>query len=72
MTGSKVPLSCLNLFRRVERKPTITFSDVDFSDCQCHLISMTVYTQMVDHCRGIGKSDRVRLRKLDEIAKQLI
>ncbi|XP_076682511.1 LOW QUALITY PROTEIN: adenylate cyclase type 10 [Andrena cerasifolii] len=54
---SKVPLSCLNLFRRVERKPTITFSDVDFSDCQCHLILMSVYTKMVDHCFGIGKNE---------------
>ncbi|XP_043589813.1 uncharacterized protein LOC122570907 [Bombus pyrosoma] len=51
-------LSCLNLFRRVERKPTVTFSDVDFSSCLCELILMTVYTQILDHCRGIGNIEK--------------
>ncbi|XP_033176159.1 adenylate cyclase type 10 [Bombus impatiens] len=51
-------LSCLNLFRRVERKPTVTFSDVDFSNCLCELILMTVYTQILDHCRGIGNIEK--------------
>ncbi|XP_076659700.1 adenylate cyclase type 10 [Halictus rubicundus] len=48
-------LSCLDMFKSVERSPTVTFSDTDFSGCQCDLILMTVYTQMLDHCRGIGK-----------------
>ncbi|XP_076237951.1 adenylate cyclase type 10 [Calliopsis andreniformis] len=56
-SDDKVPLSCLNIFRSVERKPTVTFSDIDFSDCQCHLILVTVYTQMLEHCRGIGKTE---------------
>ncbi|XP_076283495.1 adenylate cyclase type 10 [Lasioglossum baleicum] len=50
-------LSCLNIFKRVEKSPTVTFSETDFSNCQCDLILMTVYTQMLDHCRGIGKMD---------------
>nr|XP_033321137.1 LOW QUALITY PROTEIN: adenylate cyclase type 10-like [Megalopta genalis] len=49
--------SCLNMFRRIERSPTVTFSDADFNNCQCDLILMTVYTQMLDHCRGIGKNE---------------
>ncbi|KAG5334640.1 ADCYA cyclase, partial [Acromyrmex charruanus] len=47
---------CLNIFPKV-RKPTKTFSNVDFTNCQCHLILMTIYTQMLDHCQGIGKQD---------------
>ncbi|XP_078052180.1 adenylate cyclase type 10 [Augochlora pura] len=49
--------SCFNMFRRIERSPTTTFSDTDFNNCQCDLILTTVYTQMLDHCRGIGKND---------------
>ncbi|XP_076380390.1 adenylate cyclase type 10 [Megalopta genalis] len=59
--GSKLQrgkwFSCLNMFRRIERSPTVTFSDADFNNCQCDLILMTVYTQMLDHCRGIGKNE---------------
>nr|XP_012152584.1 PREDICTED: LOW QUALITY PROTEIN: adenylate cyclase type 10-like [Megachile rotundata] len=57
ITEQKPFLSCLNIFRRVEKKPTVTFSDVDFTDCQCHLILMTVYTQILEHCRGIGNTE---------------
>jgi len=46
---------CLSIFRKV-RKPTKTFSNVDFANCQCHLILTTVYAQMLEHCQGIGKS----------------
>ena len=52
---SKLKVSCLNLFRSVEKKPTLTFSNVDFSNCLCDLILTTVYIQILDHCRGIGK-----------------
>ncbi|KOC60399.1 Adenylate cyclase type 10 [Habropoda laboriosa] len=54
---NKILVSCMKLFRNVERKPTVTFSDTDFSDCQCELILMTVYTQILEHCRGIGKTE---------------
>ncbi|KAG5306968.1 ADCYA cyclase, partial [Acromyrmex insinuator] len=47
---------CLNIFQKV-RRPTKTFSNVDFSNCQCHLILMTIYAQMLEHCQGIGKQD---------------
>ncbi|XP_011690793.1 PREDICTED: adenylate cyclase type 10-like [Wasmannia auropunctata] len=47
---------CVNLFQKV-RKPTKTFSNVDFANCQCHLILTTVYAQMLEHCQGIGKQD---------------
>lgn len=50
----KTPI-CLNIFRKV-RKSTKTFSSVDFANCQCHLILTTVYTQMLEHCQGIGQS----------------
>lgn len=46
---------CLNIFQKI-RKPTKTFSNVDFANCQCHLILMTVYAQMLEHCQGIGES----------------
>ncbi|XP_036143704.1 adenylate cyclase type 10 [Monomorium pharaonis] len=47
-----------NIFRKV-RRPTKTFSNVDFANCQCHLILTTVYAQMLEHCQGIGKSDMI-------------
>nr|XP_034172604.1 adenylate cyclase type 10-like isoform X1 [Osmia lignaria] len=50
----KAFLACLDIFRGMEKKPTATFSDADFADCHCHLILMTVYTQILEHCRGIG------------------
>ncbi|KAL0101169.1 hypothetical protein PUN28_018787 [Cardiocondyla obscurior] len=49
-------VSCLNIFRKI-KKPIKTFSDVDFTNCQCHLILITVYAQMLEHCLGIGKQD---------------
>ncbi|XP_071646995.1 adenylate cyclase type 10 [Temnothorax longispinosus] len=49
---------CLNIFQKV-RKPTKTFSNVDFANCQCHLILTTVYAQMLEHCLGIGKQDMI-------------
>lgn len=45
---------CLDIFRKIE-KPITTFSNVDFTNCQCHLILITVYTQMLEHCQGIGE-----------------
>ncbi|XP_018049383.1 PREDICTED: adenylate cyclase type 10-like [Atta colombica] len=45
-----------NIFQKV-RKLTKTFSNVDFANCQCHLILMTIYAQMLEHCQGIGKQD---------------
>ncbi|XP_043251737.1 adenylate cyclase type 10-like [Colletes gigas] len=62
---SKALLSCFNVFRNVERKPTVTFSDVDFSDCQCNLILITVYTQILEHCRGIGKTELTMIAILE-------
>jgi len=44
-----------NIFQKV-RKLTKTFSNVDFANCQCHLILMTIYAQMLEHCQGIGES----------------
>nr|XP_012215653.1 PREDICTED: uncharacterized protein LOC105668056 [Linepithema humile] len=48
--------TCLDIFRKV-KKLIKTFSNVDFANCQCHLILTTVYTQILEHCRGIGKQD---------------
>ncbi|KAL0100538.1 hypothetical protein PUN28_019688 [Cardiocondyla obscurior] len=51
--GTKTPsVSCFNIFRKI-KKPIKTFSDVDFANCQCHLILITVYAQMLEHCLGI-------------------
>ncbi|KAL0114936.1 hypothetical protein PUN28_010469 [Cardiocondyla obscurior] len=41
------------------------FSDVDFANCQCHLILITVYAQMLEHCLGI--EFYITLRKQDVI-----
>ncbi|XP_046822175.1 adenylate cyclase type 10-like [Vespa crabro] len=45
----------LNILRKSERKLIRTFSNIDFTNCECNLILLTVYTQMVEHCRRIGK-----------------
>ncbi|XP_029155514.1 adenylate cyclase type 10-like [Nylanderia fulva] len=55
---------CLNIFRKI-RKPLKTFSNVDFANCQCHLILITVYSQMLDHCQGIGKPDMILMAILE-------
>ncbi|XP_015190551.1 PREDICTED: LOW QUALITY PROTEIN: adenylate cyclase type 10-like [Polistes dominula] len=56
--SNKNSLSYLNVFKKPERKPARTFSNLDFTNCQCNLILLTVYTQMVEHCYGIGKNDK--------------
>ncbi|XP_014609400.1 PREDICTED: adenylate cyclase type 10-like, partial [Polistes canadensis] len=56
--SSRNNLSYLHVFKKPERKPTRTFSNLDFTNCQCNLILLTVYTQMVEHCYGIGRNDK--------------
>ncbi|KAI4504143.1 hypothetical protein M0802_000614 [Mischocyttarus mexicanus] len=63
--SSRNSLSYLNIFKRPERKPTRTFSNLDFTNCQCNLILLTVYTQMVEHCRGIGRNDKTLIAILE-------
>ncbi|KAM0731371.1 Adenylate cyclase type 10 [Formica fusca] len=63
MQQERTPI-CLNIFRKV-RKPIKTFSNVDFANCQCHLILITVYAQMLDHCQGIGKPDMILMAILE-------
>lgn len=43
--------------RRVRKGVSITktFSAIDFSTCQCPLILNTMYTKMLEHCKGAGK-----------------
>ncbi|XP_011311934.1 adenylate cyclase type 10-like [Fopius arisanus] len=35
-----------------------TFEGVDFRDCQCNLILVNAYTQILEHCRGIDRKDK--------------
>ncbi|KAF5300893.1 hypothetical protein FQR65_LT09056 [Abscondita terminalis] len=44
---------------------TRTFSYVDFSSCQCPLILNTMYTQMLEHCKGAGKTDKMLYAMLE-------
>ncbi|KAJ8667553.1 hypothetical protein QAD02_009216 [Eretmocerus hayati] len=47
-------LSWLASCRPIAKSPTRTFSDVDFTNCECNLILLTAYTHVMAHCRGIG------------------
>ncbi|XP_014207878.1 adenylate cyclase type 10-like [Copidosoma floridanum] len=47
-------LSWFRACRPIEKSPTRVFSQVDFTNCQCNLILLTVYTHVMEHCRGIG------------------
>lgn len=38
---------------------TRTFSAADFSSCQCPLILNTMYSQMLEHCKGAGLLDKM-------------
>ncbi|KAK4883887.1 hypothetical protein RN001_000158 [Aquatica leii] len=38
---------------------TRTFSYADFTTCQCPLILNTMYTQMLEHCKGAGRVDKM-------------
>ena len=42
----------------VSKNPIRTFSNVDFTNCQCNLILNTVYSQMLDHCRGMKEKEK--------------
>ncbi|XP_063977452.1 uncharacterized protein LOC135162667 [Diachasmimorpha longicaudata] len=35
-----------------------TFETVDFRDCQCNLILINAYAQILEHCRGIDRKDK--------------
>ncbi|KAK2576827.1 hypothetical protein KPH14_005461 [Odynerus spinipes] len=66
--SSKRSSNFLNIFKKPETKLTRTFSNIDFTNCQCNLILITVYTQMVEHCRGIGK-DKTTLAAILEFTE---
>lgn len=51
--------TCLTICRPIEKSPTRTFSSIDFIDCQCNLILVTAYTQILNHCLGIGRKDKM-------------
>ncbi|XP_043469303.1 adenylate cyclase type 10-like [Leptopilina heterotoma] len=55
----KLATSCLTICKSVEKVPTRTFSQMDFSNCQCNMILLTVYSQMVDHCQGMGMKSKL-------------
>ncbi|XP_066584846.1 adenylate cyclase type 10-like [Prorops nasuta] len=51
--------TCFSFFRKRERKETNAFLNVDFTNCTCDLILTSTYTQMLEHCRGLGRKDLV-------------
>ncbi|XP_024946802.1 adenylate cyclase type 10 [Cephus cinctus] len=52
-------MKCVRAFKPIDKCPTRTFSNLDFTNCQCNLILVTAYTQILDHCRGVGRKDKV-------------
>ncbi|RLU22084.1 hypothetical protein DMN91_006464 [Ooceraea biroi] len=70
VTRKRIP--CLGIFQKVGRKLTKTFSKVDFTNCQCHLILTAVYMQMLEHWRGIGKEDMILAAILEFVEVCLI
>ena len=56
---SSTASSSLSMFRScrpIQKSPTRTFSQFDFTDCECNLRLLTAYTHVLEHCRGIGKA----------------
>lgn len=38
---------------------TRTFSNADFTNCQCAQILNCMYSQMIEHCKGAGQMDKL-------------
>lgn len=61
--SSMVPSGCLGIktIHRTRRGLSITrtFSGADFGACQCPQILTTMYTQMLEHCKGAGQMDKL-------------
>nr|KAF7425239.1 hypothetical protein H0235_007677 [Vespula pensylvanica] len=55
----------LSILKRSKKKLTRTFSNIDFTNCECNLILLTVYTQMVEHCREIGNNNKTLIAILE-------
>ncbi|XP_057665067.1 uncharacterized protein LOC130899276 [Diorhabda carinulata] len=36
-----------------------TFSTINYSQCTCHLVLTTMYSQMIDHCKGAGLAEKI-------------
>ncbi|XP_035733005.1 adenylate cyclase type 10-like [Vespa mandarinia] len=64
LTNKKSP-PYLNILRKSKKKLIRTFSNIDFTNCECNLILLTVYTQMVEHCRRIGDNDKTLIAILE-------
>ncbi|XP_044582606.1 adenylate cyclase type 10-like [Cotesia glomerata] len=47
------------------------FSDLNFTNCQCNLILITTYSQILDHCMGIDRKDKA-LTTMLEFARVLL
>ncbi|KAF7401323.1 hypothetical protein HZH68_007143 [Vespula germanica] len=55
----------LNILKKSKKKLTRTFSNIDFTNCECNLILLTVYTQIVEHCREIGNNNKTLIAILE-------
>ncbi|KAF7398544.1 hypothetical protein HZH66_006441 [Vespula vulgaris] len=64
LTTRKI-LPYLNILKKSKKKLTRTFSNIDFTNCECNLILLTVYTQMVEHCREIGNNNKTLIAILE-------
>ncbi|XP_046753179.1 LOW QUALITY PROTEIN: adenylate cyclase type 10-like [Diprion similis] len=64
-------IGCLAAFKPVKKSPTRTFSNLDFSECQCNSILVTTYTQVVDHCHSIGRKDKMLIAILEFVEVSL-
>ncbi|XP_057329018.1 adenylate cyclase type 10-like isoform X2 [Microplitis mediator] len=42
-----------------------TYSNLNFTNCQCNLILITTYSQILDHCIGIDRKDKVLISMLE-------
>ncbi|KAL2712439.1 adenylate cyclase type 10-like, partial [Vespula squamosa] len=55
----------INILKKSKKRLTRTFSNIDFTNCECNLILLTVYTQMIEHCRGIGNNNKTLIALLE-------
>ncbi|XP_043285633.1 adenylate cyclase type 10-like [Venturia canescens] len=71
VTNVEIP-SCISFGQPLSKRPTRTFSNFDFTNCQCTVILNTVYSQMLDHYRRIQRKDKTLTAILEYVEILLI
>lgn len=54
-----------NSIKQCQKQKVVRSFSLDIDNCECLPILLSVYSQMIDHCRAVGKNFRQTADKLN-------